>query len=37
MKIGEKLDTGPVCNSYKVDIEAENDNSETIGEKLSLH
>ncbi|MDB9699780.1 methionyl-tRNA formyltransferase [Candidatus Pelagibacter sp.] len=34
MKIGEKLDTGPVCNSYKVDIEAD-DNSETIGEKLS--
>ena len=34
MKIGEKLDTGPVCNSYKVDIEI-NDNSETIREKLS--
>ena len=34
MKIGEKLDTGPVCNSYKLDIEI-NDNSETIGEKLS--
>ena len=34
MKIGEKLDTGPVCNSYKVDIEPD-DNSETIGEKLS--
>mgnify|MGYP006084744381 FL=1 len=34
MKIGEKLDTGPVCNSYKVDIETD-DNSETLGEKLS--
>jgi len=34
MKIGEKLDTGPVCNSYKIDIETD-DNSETIGEKLS--
>jgi len=35
MKIGEKLDTGPVCNSYKIEIMA-NDNSETIVEKLSL-
>ena len=34
MKIGEKLDTGPICNSYKVDIETD-DNSETIAEKLS--
>ena len=34
MKIGEKLDTGPICNSYKLNIEAD-DNSETIGEKLS--
>ena len=34
MKIGEKLDTGPVCNSYKINIET-NDNSETIGEKLA--
>ena len=34
MKIGEKLDTGPVCNSYKIDI-ASDDNSETIAEKLS--
>ena len=34
MKIGEKLDTGPVCNSYKIKIMA-NDNSETIAEKLS--
>ena len=21
MKIGEKLDTGPVCNSYKIEID----------------
>jgi len=34
MKIAEKLDTGPVCNSYKIEIMAD-DNSETISEKLS--
>jgi methionyl-tRNA formyltransferase len=34
MRIGEKLDTGPVCNSYKIEITAE-DNSEIISEKLS--
>tara|TARA_B110000046_G_scaffold12519_1_gene12348 strand:- start:572 stop:1504 length:933 start_codon:yes stop_codon:yes gene_type:complete len=34
MRIGEKLDTGPVCNSYKIEIMA-NDNLETISEKLS--
>ena len=34
MRIEEKLDTGPVCNSYKINIMA-NDNSETISEKLS--
>jgi methionyl-tRNA formyltransferase len=34
MKIGEKLDAGPVCNSYKIEIKI-NDNSETIAEKLS--
>ena len=34
MKIEEKLDTGPVCNSYKVDIEID-DNSEKIAERLS--
>ena len=34
MKIGEKLDTGPICNSYKINIETD-DNSETIKEKLS--
>jgi methionyl-tRNA formyltransferase len=35
MKIGEKLDTGPICNSYKIEIE-DNDNSEMISEKLSI-
>jgi methionyl-tRNA formyltransferase len=34
MRIEEKLDTGPVCNSYKINIMAD-DNSETISEKLS--
>ena len=34
MKIGEKLDAGPVCNSYKIEITS-NDNAETISEKLS--
>ena len=34
MKIEEKLDTGSVCNSYKIEIMAD-DNSETIAEKLS--
>ena len=34
MRIREKLDTGPVCSSYKINIE-NNDNSETIAEKLS--
>ena len=35
MKIGEKLDTGPICNSYKIEI-MKDDNAETISEKLSL-
>jgi len=35
MKINEKLDTGPVCNSYKLDIKY-NDNAEIISEKLSV-
>ena len=35
MKIGEKLDTGPICNSYKMNI-TELDNAEIISEKLSL-
>ena len=34
MKIGEKLDAGPVCNAYKIEITS-NDNAETISEKLS--
>ena len=34
MKIGEKLDTGPVCSSYKIEI-IDNDNAETVSEKLS--
>jgi methionyl-tRNA formyltransferase len=34
MRIGEKLDTGPVCNSYKIEI-TNDDNAETISEKLS--
>ena len=34
MKIAEKLDTGPICSSYKINIETD-DNSETIAEKLS--
>ena len=35
MKIDEKLDTGPVCNSYKIEITAE-DNAENISTKLSF-
>ena len=35
MRIGEKLDTGPVCNSYKIKI-TNKDNAETISERLSL-
>ena len=34
MRISEKLDTGPVCNSYKINIKVD-DNSKTISEKLS--
>ena len=34
MRIGEKLDTGPICNSYKIGIKDE-DSSEVISEKLS--
>ena len=34
MRIGEKLDTGPICNCYKINIKDE-DSSETISEKLS--
>ena len=35
MKIEENLDTGPVCNSYKIEI-GKNDNTKTMSEKLSL-
>ena len=35
MKIEEKLDSGPVCNSYKIKI-TDQDNAETISEKLSF-
>ena len=35
MKINEKLDSGPVCNVYKLNIE-KNLNSAEIGEKLSF-
>ena len=34
MKIGEQLDTGPICNTYKIEIMTD-DNLETISEKLS--
>ncbi|WP_415323512.1 methionyl-tRNA formyltransferase [Candidatus Pelagibacter sp. Uisw_127] len=34
MRIEEKLDSGPICNSYKIEIMTD-DNSETISEKLS--
>jgi len=34
MRISEKLDTGPVCNSYKIEI-MDSDNSKTVSEKLS--
>ncbi|MBD1139186.1 methionyl-tRNA formyltransferase [Pelagibacterales bacterium SAG-MED46] len=34
MKISEKLDTGPVCNTYKINLE-NNLNALEIGEKLS--
>ena len=35
MKIVEKLDSGPVCNIYKIKLN-QNDNAEEISEKLSL-
>ncbi|MDB9825795.1 methionyl-tRNA formyltransferase [Candidatus Pelagibacter sp.] len=34
MKIQEKLDSGPVCNSYKIEI-SNKDNSEMISDRLS--
>ena len=35
MKIAEQLDTGPVCNTYKIDLD-NNLNSSDVAEKLSL-
>ncbi|MDA9188849.1 methionyl-tRNA formyltransferase [Candidatus Pelagibacter sp.] len=35
MRIEEKLDTGPVCNNYRVEIK-DNDNAEIISKKLSI-
>ncbi|MDA9654462.1 methionyl-tRNA formyltransferase [Candidatus Pelagibacter sp.] len=35
MKIGEKLDTGPICNNYRVEIK-DSDNAEIISNKLSI-
>ena len=35
MKISEKLDTGPVCNSYSLSV-LENENTESLSKKLSL-
>ncbi len=35
MKIAEELDTGPVCNVYKINI-SHDENAEEISEKLSL-
>ena len=35
MKIAEQLDTGPVCNSYKIDLE-NNLNASDVADKLSL-
>ncbi len=34
MKINEKLDSGPVCNSYKLNVK-NNDNAQIISDKLS--
>jgi len=35
MRIAEKLDTGPICSSYKLNI-IENDNAEIVSKKLSI-
>ena len=35
MKINNKLDSGPICNSYKIDI-LNNENAEIVSNKLSL-
>ena len=34
MKIEEKLDSGPICNYYKIEI-TDSDNAESVSEKLS--
>jgi methionyl-tRNA formyltransferase len=34
MKISEKLDTGPVCNTYKINLD-KTDNAQDVSEKLS--
>ena len=35
MKIVEKLDTGPICNSYSLEL-LENENTESLSNRLSL-
>ena len=35
MKIGEKLDTGPVCNSYKMEIKADDIQKQLLKNFLS--
>ena len=35
MKIREKLDSGPVSNTYKINLD-QNENAQEISEKLSL-
>jgi len=35
MRIAEKLDTGPVCNNYRIEIK-DSDNAEIISNKLSI-
>ena len=35
MKINEDLDSGPICNTYKIKL-SKNDNAEVVSEKLSL-
>tara|TARA_B100001063_G_scaffold131780_1_gene123163 strand:- start:1202 stop:1720 length:519 start_codon:yes stop_codon:yes gene_type:complete len=35
MKISEELDSGPLCNIYKIKLD-QNDNAEEISEKLSI-
>ena len=36
MKIEEKLDTGPICNSYRIEIN-KNDNTETLSENQKVY